>query len=59
MQMVLEDVELGISEEQLNQNIIKQIADNSDFYEKINAKGQKLCEKYELNYDGKENPFIR
>lgn len=59
MQMVLEDVELGISEEQLNQNIIKQIADNNDFYEKINAKGQKLCEKYELNYDGKENPFIR
>lgn len=59
MQMVLEDVELGISEEQLNQNIIKQIADNSDFYEKINAKGQRLCEKYELNYDGKENPFIR
>lgn len=59
MQMVLEDVELGISEEQLNQNIIKQIADNSYFYEKINAKGQRLCEKYELNYDGKENPFIR
>lgn len=59
MQMVLEDVELGISEEQLNQNIIKQIDDNNDFYEKINAKGQKLCEKYELNYDGKENPFIR
>lgn len=59
MQMVLEDVELGISEEQLNQNIIKQIAKNSDFYEKINKQGQKLCEKYELNYDGKENPFIR
>lgn len=59
MKMVLEDVELGISEEQLNQNIIKQIADNSDFYEKINAKGQRLCEKCELNYDGKENPFIR
>lgn len=59
MQMVLEDVELGISEEQLNQNIIKQIAKNSDFYEKINKQGKKLCEKYELNYDGKENPFIR
>ena len=59
MQMVLEEVEQGISEEQLNHKITMQIANKSEFYEKINAQGQKLCEKYGLNYDGKENPFIR
>ena len=32
---------------------------NSDFYSSINRSGQALCEKYNLNYDGKENPFIR
>ncbi len=59
MQMVLEEVEQGISEEQLNHKIIMQIVNKSEFYEKANAQGQKLCEKYGLNYDGKENPFIR
>ena len=59
MQMVLEEVEQGISEEQLNHKITMQIINKSEFYEKINAQGQKLCEKYGLNYDGKENPFIR
>jgi len=59
MQMVLEEVEQGISEEQLNHKITMQIVNKNEFYEKINAQGQKLCEKYGLNYDGKENPFIR
>lgn len=59
MQMVLEEVEQGISEEQLNHKITMQIVNKNEFYEKIKAQGQKLCEKYGLNYDGKENPFIR
>ena len=29
-----------------------------DFYTEINKKGQELCNKYGLNYDGQENPFI-
>lgn len=59
MQMVLDDVERGITEEKLNNKIMAQIGNNSDFYSSINKKGQALCEKYDLNYDGKENPFIR
>jgi len=59
MQMVLEEVEQGISEEQLNHKITMQIVNKNEFYEKINAQGQKLCEKYGLKYDRKENPFIR
>ena len=59
MKEVLDSVEKGISEEELNQKVIAQIASNSDFYSSINKSGQALCEKYNLNYDGKENPFIR
>ncbi|HBC84387.1 MAG TPA: radical SAM protein [Clostridiales bacterium] len=59
MQMVLEEVEQGITEQQLSEMITSQIAQNSDFYEKINRKGSSLCQKYGLNYDGKENPFVR
>lgn len=59
MQMVLEEVEQGITEEQLNQRITLQIARNSEFYEEINKQGSRLCQKYGLNYDGKENPFVR
>ena len=59
MKEVLDNVEKGISEEELNQKVIAQIASNSDFYSSINKSGQALCEKYNLNYDGKENPFIR
>lgn len=59
MQMVLEEVEQGISEQQLSEKITLQIAKNSEFYEEINKKGFDLCKKYKLNYDGKENPFIR
>ena len=59
MKEVLDNVEKGISEEELNQKVIAQIASNSDFYSSVNKSGQALCEKYNLNYDGKENPFIR
>lgn len=59
MQVVLDRVERGVSEEQLNQIVINQIGSCSEFYDEINAKGQNLCNKYGLNYDGKENPFIR
>lgn len=59
MQMVLEEVENGISDKQLSERITSQIAQNSDFYERINRQGTNLCQKYGLNYDGKENPFIR
>lgn len=59
MQMVLEEVEQGISEQQLSEKTTLQIAKNNEFYEKINRKGINLCQKYGLNYDGKENPFVR
>lgn len=59
MQMVLEEVENEISDKQLSERITSQIAQNSDFYERINRQGTNLCQKYGLNYDGKENPFIR
>ena len=59
MQMVLEEVENGISDKQLSERITSQIAQNSDFYERIHRQGTNLCQKYGLNYDGKENPFIR
>ncbi len=59
MQMVLEEVENGISDKQLSERITSQILQNSDFYEIINRQGINLCQKYGLNYDGKENPFIR
>ena len=59
MQMVLEEVENGISDKQLSEKITLQIAQNSEFYEKINRQGTNLCKKYDLNYDGKENPFIK
>ncbi len=59
MQMVLEEVENGTLDKQLNEKITSQIAQNSDFYERINRQGTNLCQKYGLNYDGKENPFIR
>lgn len=59
MKMVLDNVEKGITEEELNDKVMAQIGSNSDFYSSINRSGQALCEKYDLNYDGKENPFIR
>ena len=59
MQMVLDEVERGVSEQQLNEKITLQIAKSSEFYEGINRQGQKLCQEYGLNYDGKENPFVR
>ena len=59
MKMVLDNVERGITEEELNEKVLTQIRSNSDFYSSINRSGQALCEKYNLNYDGKENPFIR
>lgn len=59
MKMVLDNVEKGITEEELNDKVMGQIGSNSDFYSSINRSGQALCEKYDLNYDGKENPFIR
>ena len=59
MKMVLDNVEKGITEEELNKKVMAQIASNSDFYGSINRSGQALCEKYNLNYDGKENPFIK
>ena len=59
MKEVLDSVERGISEEELNKKVIAQIASNSDFYSSINKSGQALCEECNLNYDGKENPFIR
>ena len=59
MKMVLDDVERGITERELNEKVIAQIIGNSEFYSSINRSGQALCEKYNLNYDGKENPFIR
>lgn len=59
MQMTLENIEKGIEEQQLNDKTTLQIAKNSEFYEKIYKQANKLCEEYELNYDGQENPFIR
>ena len=59
MQMVLEEVEQGITEQELGEKTILQIARNREFYDSINEQGIILCEKYGLNYDGKENPFIR
>ena len=59
MKMVLDNVEKGITAEELNDKVMAQIGSNSDFYSSINKRGQALCEKYDLNYDGKENPFIR
>lgn len=59
MKMVLDNVERGITEDELNEKVIAQIGNNSDFYSSINRSGQALCEKYDLTYDGKENPFIR
>lgn len=59
MKIVLDNVERGITEEELNEKVMSQIVNNSDFYDSINRRGQDLCEKYNLNYDGKENPFIR
>lgn len=59
MQMVLEEVEKGISEQDLNEQTTLQIVKNSEFYENIYRQGNKLCQEYELNYDGQENPFMR
>ncbi len=59
MKFVLDNVEKGITEEELNNKVMAQIGSNSDFYNLINRSGQALCERYNLNYDGKENPFIR
>lgn len=59
MQMVLDKVENGISEQELEQFVTTQICKHSKSYDEINYKGQKLCHKYGLNYDAKENPFIR
>ncbi len=59
MQIVLEEVEQGITEEKLEQTVTEQIVKNNQFYDDINTKGKRLCHKYDLNYDGKENPFIR
>ena len=59
MQMVLDKVENGISEQELEQFVTTQICNHSKLYDEINYKGQKLCHKYGLNYDAKENPFIR
>lgn len=59
MKMVLDNVEKGITEEELDDKVMAQIGSNSDFYSSINRSGHALCEKYDLNYDGKENPFIR
>ena len=59
MQMVLEEVEHGISEEKLNEKVTAQIIGNGEFYEKIKKEGSHLCHEYNLNYDGIENPFIR
>ena len=36
-----------------------EILENNEFYQKINKQGMKLCENYELDYDAKENPFLR
>ena len=58
MQMVLDKVENGISEQELEQFVTTQICKYSKLYDEINYKGQKLCHKYGLNYDAKENPFI-
>ncbi len=59
MKMVLDNVEKGITEGELNEKVMAHIVSNSDFYASINRSGQTLCEMYNLNYDGKENPFIR
>ena len=59
MQMVLDKVENGILEQELEQFVTTQICKHSKLYDEINYKGQKLCHKYGLNYDAKENPFIR
>ena len=59
MEMVLNQVEQGVSEEELVQNVTMQIGNYNEFYDKINNEGQKLCYKHNLTYDGKENPFIR
>ena len=59
MKMVLDNVEKGITEGELNEKVMAHIVSNSDFYASINRNGQALCEIYNLNYDGKENPFIK
>ena len=59
MKMVLDNVEKGITEGELNEKVMAYIVSNSDFYASINRSGQTLCEMYNLNYDGKENPFIK
>ena len=59
MKMVLDLVGNGISEEDLKKFVTLQICKNGRLYDEINYKGQKLCHKYGLNYDAKENPFIR
>ena len=46
MEMVLDEVEHGVSEQQSNEKIILQIAKSSEFYAGINRKGQKLCQEY-------------
>ena len=59
MQMVLEVIEQGISEQGLNQKTTLEIVNNNEFYKNIKEQGIHLCQKYELKYDGKENPFVR
>lgn len=59
MKIVLEEVERGISEQQLNEHTTLQIVKNAEFYETIYRQGNQLCQEYGLNYDGQENPFIR
>ena len=59
MQIVLESIEHDITDEQIDQLTTIQIARNGDFYDSIKRKGNLLCNKYDLNYDGIENPFIR
>lgn len=59
MKMVLDSVERGITEEELYNKVTFHINRSFEFYNSINKTGQELCEKYNLNYDGKENPFIK
>lgn len=59
MQMILKEIEKGITKEDLDQIVNGEILENNEFYQKINKQGMKLCENYELDYDAKENPFLR
>lgn len=59
MQMILKEIEKGITKEDLDQIVNGEILKNNEFYQKINKQGMKLCENYELDYDAKENPFLR